>query len=134
MIYCGQILRDKRPGLRPPEKLETERTKKMTNEIKIKAKTPCYINSEDNSGNPYRLTPYVAVDGVIWLAAEGNGCGDDIMLDDICCLAPEEINDKWGDIDLDAIRVAADEIAEAGENESADWLRDWAETCEKARN
>lgn len=68
----------------------------MTNEIKIKAETPCYINSADTCGNPYRLTPYVAANGEIWLAAEGNGCADDIMLEDIDGWAADDIKEKWG--------------------------------------
>lgn len=104
----------------------------MTNEIKIKAETPCYINSADTCGNPYRLTPYVAADGEIWLAAEGNGCADDIMLEDIDGWAADDINEKWGDIDLNALRVGADEIA-AGDSDAADYIRAWADTCEQAR-
>ena len=43
----------------------------MTNRIKIKAETPCYIH--DGTFNPYRLTPYVTTNGEVWLEAEGNG-------------------------------------------------------------
>lgn len=105
----------------------------MTKEIKIKAKTPCYINSADTC-SPYRLTPYVSAAGEIWLAAEGNGSADDIMLEDIYGWTAEEINDKWRSIDLDALRVGADEIAAAGDSESADYIRAWADTCAQARS
>lgn len=104
----------------------------MNDEIKIKAETPCYIDSSDTRGNPYRLTPYVAADGEIWLAAEGNGNADDIMLEDINGWTADDINDRWADIDLDALRVGADEIA-AGDPDAADYIREWADTCAHAR-
>ena len=68
----------------------------MTNRIKIKAETPCYIH--DSTFNPYRLTPYVTTNGEVWLEAEGNGAGDDIMLEDISGWSKEEINEKMIDL------------------------------------
>ena len=105
----------------------------MTNEITIKAETPCYINTADTCGNPYRLTPYVRIDGEVCLAAEGNGCADDMVLADIAGMTAEEINEQWGDIDLDALRIAADEIAAAGDEGAADYIKAWADTCALAR-
>ena len=102
----------------------------MTNRIKIKAETPCYIH--DGTFNPYRLTPYVATNGEVWLEAEGNGAGDDIMLEDISGWPKEEINEKWGDIDLEALLDGADEIEDGGDEEAADYIRDWAYICAKA--
>ena len=100
--------------------------------IKIKATTPCHINRADTCGNPYRLTPYVAAEGEIWLAAEGNGCADDIKLEDIGSWTADEINNQWSDIDLDALRAGADEIAAADED-AAEYIRMWADNCDRAR-
>ena len=95
------------------------------NNIKVKASTPCYVNG-------ITLTPYVTDDGEVWLASEGNGCGDDVMLEDINGWTEEEINAKWSDIDLDALRVGADEIAAADED-AAEYIRAWASNCELSR-
>ena len=93
--------------------------------IKVKASTPCYANG-------ITLTPYVTDDGYIWLASEGNGCGDDVMLEDISGWTVDEINAKWSDIDLDALRVGADEIGSVDED-AADYIRAWASDCGLAR-
>ena len=74
------------------------------NNIKVKASTPCYENG-------ITLTPYVTDDGEVWLASEGNGCGDDVMLEDIRGWAVDEISAKWSDIDLDALRVCKRTLA-----------------------
>ena len=95
------------------------------NNIKVKASTPCYVNG-------ITLTPYVTDDGEVWLASEGNGCGDDVMLEDISGWTEEEINAKWSDIDLDALRVGADEIGAADEG-AAEYIRSWASNCELSR-
>lgn len=95
------------------------------NNIKIKATTPCYEYG-------ITLTPYVTEDGEIWLASEGNGCGNDITLEDINGWTAEEINAKWSDIDLDALRAGADEIAAADED-AAEYIRMWADNCDRAR-
>ena len=102
------------------------------NTIIIRAKTPCYINKNDDCGNPIRLTPYVK-GGEVWLASEGNGCGNDIVLEDLSGWTDREIDGTWCDIDLAALRVGADEIESAGDKDSADYIRDWASTCEQAR-
>ena len=91
------------------------------NNIKVKASTPCYANG-------IMLTPYVTDDGEVWLASEGNGCGDDVMLEDISGWTVDEIDDKWSDIDLDALRVGADEIG-AVDEDAADYIRAWASDC-----
>ena len=93
--------------------------------IKVKASTPCYANG-------ITLTPYVTDDGYICLASEGNGCGDDVMLEDISGWTVDEINAKWSDIDLDALRVGADEIGSVDED-AADYIRAWASDCGLAR-
>ena len=113
---------DGRPTTGHPTKKERNET---MNNIKIKATTPCYENG-------ITLTPYVTEDGEIWLASEGNGCGDDIMLEDTNGLTAEEINAKWSDIDLDALRAGADEIAAADED-AAEYIRMWADNCDRAR-
>ena len=95
------------------------------NKIKVKATTPCYVDG-------MTLTPYVADDGEVWLASEGNGCGDDVMLEDISGWTEEEINAKWSDIDHDALRVGADEIGAADEG-AAEYIRSWASNCELSR-
>ena len=95
------------------------------NDIKIKASTPCYVNG-------ITLTPYVTNDGNVWLAAEGNGCGDDIMLEDISGWTVDEINDKWHNIDLNALRAGADEIASVDED-AADYIREWADNCGRSQ-
>lgn len=99
----------------------------------IRTTTPVYVKDNDIN-NPYRLTPYVADNGEIWLAAEGNGCADDIMLEDIVGWTADDINERWGDIDLNALRADADEIDAAGDADTADYIRDWANACERARN
>ena len=98
---------------------------KIENNIKVKASTPCYANG-------MTLTPYVADDGEVWLASEGNGCGDDVMLEDIRGWAVDEINAKWSGIDLDALRDGADEIGAVDEDE-ADYIRAWARNCGLSR-
>lgn len=100
---------------------------------KIKTTHAVYVNKDDTCGNPYRLTPYVNEDGEIWLASEGNGCGDDVMLEDITGLTNTEICERWKDVDLDALRADADEIRAAGDADNADWIEDWCRTCERAR-
>lgn len=95
------------------------------NNIKVKASTPCYVNG-------ITLTPYVTYDGEVWLASEGNGCGDDVMLEDISGWTADEINAKWSDIDLDALRVGADEI-ESVDKDAADYIRAWARSCGLSR-
>ena len=93
--------------------------------IKVKASTPCHVDG-------MTLTPYVTDDGEVWLASEGNGCGDDVMLEDISGWTVDEINAKWSDIDLDALRVGADEIAAADED-AAEYIRAWARDCGLSR-
>ena len=39
---------------------------------------------------------------------------------------------KVGDIDLEDLLDGADEIEEAGDEEAADYIRDWAYICAKA--
>jgi len=84
------------------------------------------------SGNEYVLTPYVKENGEIWLKAEGNGAGDDIMLKDLIGLTDEEIAEEYGEFDLDAMRADADEVEAAGDHDAAEWLRNWCEQCEAA--
>ena len=71
------------------------------NNIKVKASTPCYANG-------ITLTPYVTDDGEVWLASEGNGCGDDVRLGGVNGWTVDKINAKWSDFDLDALLVGAD--------------------------
>lgn len=97
----------------------------MTN-AKIKTTHAVYVH-DDTCGNPYRLTPYVNEDGEIWLASEGNGCADNVVLLDVEGLTDDDIAFQYGDLDLDAMRADAEEIRAAGDTENADWLVGWIE-------
>lgn len=77
------------------------------------------------------LTPYVNDEGEIWLASEGNGCGDDIALSDLGGWTHAEVEREYGlEIDVDAMREDADEIEAAGDSDNADWLRSWCDDYE----
>ena len=81
------------------------------------------------------LTPYVNDKGEIMLASEGNGCGDDVPLNDIFGWTHDDIEREYGlDRDVDAMRADADEIAAAGDADSADWLRSWCDDYEALRD
>lgn len=71
------------------------------------------------------LTPYVNENCEIWLACEGNGNGDDIMLEDLDGMTDSEAWAKYALIDLNAMMDDADEIEKAGDSDSAEWLRSW---------
>lgn len=103
--------------------------------IKIKTSKAVYINDDDTCGNPYRLTPYVNDVGEIWLASEGNGCGDDIVLNDLGGWTHDDIERDYGlDLDIDTMREDADEIEAAGDADNADWLRSWCDDYERLRD
>ena len=87
---------------------------------KIMTSTPVYMTDDGMT-----LTPYVNEDGEIWLASRGNGCGDDVMLQDIVGWNEDEIAAEYEDLDLAAMRADAEEIRDAGDSETADWLEDW---------
>lgn len=89
---------------------------------------PVYINKNDATGNPCRLTPYINDKHEIWLHAEGNGCGDDEMLLDVEGWTEAKIVREYGEFDLDAMRKDAEEMREDGHHDEADWLVDWCNT------
>lgn len=97
---------------------------------KIKTSTAVYSMESGMT-----LTPYVNDKGEIWLASEGNGCGDDVLLYDILGWTHDDIEREYGlDLDIDAMREDADEIAAAGDEDSADWLRSWCDDYERLRD
>lgn len=101
----------------------------------IKTSKAVYINDDDTCGNPYRLTPYVKDNGEIWLAAEGNGCADDIALNDLGGWTHDDVEREYGfDLDIDLMREDADEIEASGDKDSADWLRSWLDDYEVLKN
>ena len=95
--------------------------------------TPCYIDDNNSApSNPYRLTVYVDGNGEIMLAAEGNGCADDIALADISGDDADSIRETWGHIDTDALRDNAAELRAAGLDDEADYLLAWASRKDEA--
>ena len=89
---------------------------------------PCYA-----ADSGYSLTLYVAENGAIMLAAAGNGCGDDIMLDDINGWSDADINEEYRMLNLDQLRDDAAALREAGREDDADWLDGWIDRAEMAR-
>ena len=100
---------------------------------KFRASAPCYINAADTCGNPYRLTLYIADNGAIMLAAEGNGCGDDFMLEDIDGWSDADINERFRHIDTNALAQNVEELREAGFTAEADYVWDWLCHADSAR-
>lgn len=90
--------------------------------------TPCY-----SEAGGYSLTLYVASDGMIMLGADGNGCADDIVLDDINGWDDADINEEYRMLDLDQLRDDANAMREAGRDDDADWLDGWIDRAEMAR-
>lgn len=90
---------------------------------------PCYT-----ADSGYSLTLYVADNGAIMLAAEGNGCGDDIMLDGIDGWSDADINEQYRLLNLDQLRDDAAALREAGREDDADWLGGWIDRAEEARD
>ena len=98
----------------------------------ITTTTPVYTNENDTCGNPFSLTPYVNDRGEIWLASDGNGAGNDVMLQDLCGWSRDDVEREYGsDIDIDAMRKDADEIEASGDADNADWLRSWCDDYER---
>ena len=92
---------------------------------------PVYVSKDDTTGNPYRLTPYINEKHEIWLHAEGNGCGDDVMLEDVEGKDEVEIARENGEFNLDAMHEFAEEIRKSGFVDEADWLVDWCDRVAK---
>lgn len=90
--------------------------------------TPCYSEAIG-----YSLTLYVAEDGMFMLGADGNGCADDIAVDDINGWSDADINEKYRMIDLDQLRDDASALREVGRDDDADWLDGWIDRAEMAR-
>ena len=60
----------------------------------------CYIDENSSTpDNPYRLTLYIANNGAIGLAADGNGCGNDIDVEDVDGWSDADINSKYRQLD-----------------------------------
>ena len=80
------------------------------------------------------LTPYVNDKQEIWLASEGNGCGDDVAMCDIYGWTYNDVEREYGlELDIAAMREDADEIEAAGDVDNADWLRSWCDDYEMLR-
>ncbi len=87
---------------------------------KMVCSRPCYVDANNAARfNPYRLTVAVREDGAVALLAEGNGNGDDLLLD--------EGAEEWAHLDADALRDNAEELRAAGFVEAADWIAERAE-------
>ena len=83
---------------------------------------PCYIADNDDN-NPYRLTLYIADNGAIMLGADGNGCADDIPLEDIDGWSDADINSTYRKLDHNALVRNIDELRAAG-TDGRRWLMD----------
>ena len=94
---------------------------------------PCYVADNDEN-NPYRLTLYVADNGAIMLAADGNGTGDDIALESIDGWGDADINEKYRQFDLDQLRSDANALFEAGRENDWNYLDQWCDRAEEARD
>lgn len=99
---------------------------------KFKATTPCYI-ADNDVNNPFRLTLYIADNGAIMLASEGNGCGDDIPLEDIDGWNDADINEQFRHIDTNALATNVNELRDAGFPDEADYMWDWLCHADSAR-
>ena len=93
---------------------------------------PCYVADGDER-NPYRLTLYVADNGAIMLAADGNGCASDIPLEDIDGWSDADINEKWRLIDTNVLAHDVQELHDAGFTNEADFVWDWLCHADSAR-
>ncbi len=86
----------------------------------------CYIDENSSTpDNPYRLTLYIANNGAIGLAADGNGCGNDIDIEDVDGWSDADINSKYRQLDHNVLVRNIDELRAAGFEADADWLHDW---------
>lgn len=83
--------------------------------------------------NGHTLTPYVNDKGEIWLASEGNGGGNDVMVEDVDAWAAEEIVETYAGLNVDAMRAAAMEFLMDGCTDAANWLENWCDTVARAR-
>lgn len=104
----------------------------MNGMAKIICDEPCYI-AENDEHNPYRLTLYVADNGAIMLGAAGNGCGNDIPLEDINGWSDADINEQFRHIDTNALARNAEELRLSGFADEADYVEDWLCHADSAR-
>lgn len=89
---------------------------------------PCYVEQNSKTpDNPYRLTIYINKDGVVMLGAEGNGCGNDRMLDNIYDNEDERIVEEYAGFDLNVMYLNAYELRKAGFVLEADYVVGWIE-------
>ena len=93
---------------------------------------PCYVADNDEN-NPYRLTLYVADNGAIMLAADGNGCAGDIPLEDLDGWADGDINEQFRHIDTNVLAHDVQELRNAGFADAADFVWDWLCHADSAR-
>lgn len=97
-----------------------------------KTAVPCYV-ADNDAQNPYRLTLYIADNGAIMLAAEGNGCGNDIELEDIDGWSDADINERFRHIDTNALAKNVQELRDAGFPDAAEYVWDWLCHADSAR-
>lgn len=96
------------------------------------SEAPCYIADNDDH-NPYRLTLYIADNGAIMLAADGNGCGNDIALEDIDGWSDADINEQYRHINTTALARNVEGLRAAGFADEADYVWDWLCHADSAR-
>lgn len=99
---------------------------------KIICSTPCY-DAENDESNPYTLTLYVADNGAIMLGAAGNGCGNDLALENIDGWSDADINEQFRRIDTNSLAKNAQELRAAGFGAEADYVEDWLFHADSAR-
>lgn len=99
---------------------------------KIICSRPCYI-ADNDTHNPYRLTLYIADNGAVMLGASGNGCGDDIPLEDIDGWSDADINERFRNIDTNALAANVTELRDAGFTTEAGYVWDWLCHADSAR-
>ena len=90
---------------------------------RIVCAVPCYV-ADNDANNPYSLTLYIADNGAVMLGASGNGCGNDIPLDDIDGWSDADINERFRNIDTNALAANVTELRDAGFATEADYVWD----------
>ena len=99
---------------------------------KIICSEPCY-NAGNDEHNPYTLTLYVADNGAIMLGAAGNGCGNDLALEDIDGWSDADVNEQFRRIDTNSLAKNAQELRAAGFDAESDYVEDWLSHADSAR-
>jgi len=99
---------------------------------KYKTAVPCYV-ADNDTHNPYRLTLYIADNGAIMLSAEGNGCANDVELEDIDGWSDADINEQFRHIDTNALAENVKELRNAGFPNEAEYVWNWLCHADSAR-